>query len=89
MIISIFFILFMLFMAVIAIGSSLLRGVLSLFFGRRSPYSHHTTQGSRTQSQAGNNTKRSNRSAQTSDKNRKKIFDASEGEYVDFEEIKE
>ena len=78
-----------LFMAVIAIGSSLIRGVLSLFFGRRPPYGQHTAQGAHTQSQASNKTKQTKQSAQASDKNRKKIFDATEGEYVDFEEIKE
>lgn len=88
MIISILFILVMLFMAVIAIGTSLLRGIINLFFnGFQSR--HHRTSGTYGQSQTSHNKKeQAHHSSQTSNKKREKIFDDTEGEYVDFEEIK-
>ena len=88
MIISILFILVMLFMAVIAIGTSLLRGIINLFFnGFQSR--HHRTSGTYGQSQTSHNKKeQAHHSSQTSNKRREKIFDDTEGEYVDFEEIK-
>ncbi len=88
MIISILFILVMLFMAVIAIGTSLLRGIINLFFnGFQSR--HHRTRDTYGQSQTSHNKKeQAHHSSQTSNKKREKIFDDTEGEYVDFEEIK-
>ena len=88
MIISILFILVMLFMAVIAIGTSLLRGIINFFFnGFQSR--HHRTSGTYGQSQTSHNKKeQAHHSSQTSNKKREKIFDDTEGEYVDFEEIK-
>ena len=88
MIISILFILVMLFMAVIAIGTSLLKGIINLFFnGFQSR--HHRTSGTYGQSQTSHNKKeQAHHSSHTSNKKREKIFDDTEGEYVDFEEIK-
>lgn len=83
---SIFFFIILFFLFLIIIGGSLLRGILNLLFGHRMPRQPHTTQGeygpseSRTQQQA---------SSASGRKKRDKIFDDSEGEYVDFEEIKE
>ena len=88
MIISILFILVMFFVAVIAIGTSLLRGIINLFFnGFQSR--HHRTRGDYGQSQTiHNKTEQAHQSSQASNKKREKIFDDTEGEYVDFEEIK-
>lgn len=81
---GIFFFIFLFFLFLIIIGGSLLRGILNLLFGsrttRRQPYGHDARQQSGTQSA------RSEQPASDS-KRREKIFDASEGEYVDFEEI--
>ena len=88
MLISIFFIILMLAIAVIAIGGSIIRGILSILFGRRMPFGHHTTQD--THNQTHENSRKSStgtNSRQSNTKKRKKIFDDSEGEYVDFEEI--
>lgn len=81
---SIFFFIFLFFLFLIIIGGSLLRGILNLLFGRRTtrqqPYGHGARQ------QSGPQSSRSEQPASNS-KKREKIFDASEGEYVDFEEI--
>lgn len=85
MLISIFFITIMLIMAVIAIGSSLIGGILNLLFGRRGPRQPfgHTGQSQQTQSNS------QSQSTSSGGKKREKIFDKNEGEYVDFEEIEE
>lgn len=88
MLISIFFFLFLLFLAVIAIGGSLLRGVLNILFGNRTSRRQYTAQGGHSKADehrrysGANNTTHSSAS-----KKREKIFDASDGEYVDYEEI--
>ncbi len=85
----IFFFLFLVVFLVFAIGGSIIRGILNLLFGRRTPY-QHTAQGSQghsqSRSQSGGAT---GQSQQASPKKREKIFDDSEGEYVDFEEIQD
>lgn len=85
MLISIFFITIMLIMAVIAIGSSLIGGILNLLLGRRGPRQPfgHTGQSQQTQSNS------QSQSTSSGGKKREKIFDKNEGEYVDFEEIEE
>lgn len=84
MFISILFFLFVIFMAIIAIGSSLLRGVFNFLFGRgwgkRYGYTRQTRH-SEEQVQ-------SRQSTSSSGKKREKIFEKTDGEYVDFEEIK-
>lgn len=87
---SIFFFIFLFFLFLIIIGGSLLRGILNLLFGRRTPRHTYTSQGgySQTQSQTHQSTQSQQASTSTG-KKRDKIFDDSEGEYVDFEEIKE
>lgn len=92
MLISIFFIAIMLVMAVIAIGSSLIGGILNLLFGRRSPRQPfgHTGQSQQThQSHQSHQSSSQSRATSSGGKRREKIFDKHEGEYVDFEEIKE
>ena len=85
----IFFFLFLVVFLIIAIGGSIIRGILSLLFGRRAPY-QHTTQGAHGQSQTNSHRGSTAGSAQqSSSKKREKIFDDSEGEYVDFEEIQD
>ena len=86
MLISIFFIAIILVMAVIAIGSSLIGGILNLLFGRRSPRQPFGHTG---QSQQSHQSSSQSRATSSGGKRREKIFDKHEGEYVDFEEIKE
>ena len=85
----IFFFLFLVVFLIIAIGGSIIRGVLNLLFGRRAPY-QHTAQGTHGQSQTNSHRGSASGSVQqSSSKKREKIFDDSEGEYVDFEEIRD
>ena len=84
---SIFFFLFLFFLFLIIIGGSLLRGIINLLFGRREPRYSPTGQAT-SSAHSDTRTSHSQQSASSS-KKREKIFDESEGEYVDFEEIKE
>ena len=89
MLISIFFIALMLIMAVVAIGMSLLRGIISLLFGSRTtqqPHSHGQSHHAQSHSQSRT---QSQQTTTSGGRKRDKIFDKTEGEYVDFEEIKE
>lgn len=72
---------------IIAIGTSIIRGILNFFLGLFGTprYTHNQTNNSR-QSQAQS---QSQQSTTSNSKKREKIFDKSDGEYVDFEEIKE
>ena len=83
MFVSIFFFLFIVILFVFVVGWSLLQGILNLLFGRRKPRQSYTGQAASSSHSA--------YSQQSAPKNKKgkKIFDESEGEYVDFEEIKE
>lgn len=91
------FTLFLILLFIIAIGGSIIRGVLNLLFGRPFRQSHGTTHGNyghteqRQQSTTGSQQSTSNarRSGPSGGKKREKIFDQTDGEYVDFEEIKE
>lgn len=87
MFVSIFFFLFIVILFVFVVGWSLLQGILNLLFGRRKPRQSYTGQAA---SSTHSNTQ-SAYSQQSAPQNKKgkKIFDESEGEYVDFEEIKE
>lgn len=90
MLISIlFFILIFFFVIIIGIGSTLLRALSNILFGRRSWQRSYTTQENSTQSSNSNDNTRQKTRHQSTSKKREKIFDASEGEYVDFEEIKD
>ena len=82
-----FFILIFFFVIIIGIGSTILRGISNILFGRRPQHRAYTTQGNSTQSQNINDHTRQRAQRQTTSAKREKIFDASEGEYVDFEEI--
>lgn len=84
-----FFILIFFFVIIIGIGSTILRGISNILFGRRPRHQAYTTQGNSAQSQNGNDNKRQRTQHQATPTKREKIFDASEGEYVDFEEIKD
>ena len=91
------FMLFLVLLFIIAIGGSIIRGILNLLFGRTFRQSYGTTHGgSRTHAdqsrQADHRSSRqsqSQHSAPSNGKKREKIFDKTDGEYVDFEEIKE
>ena len=77
MLISIFF------MVIVSIGATLLRGIVRMFFGQRG-----TQQQSNGHSNASQ--QRSRQSQQNNHKSRNKrdkIFDKTDGEYVDFEEL--
>ena len=98
MILGFFFLMTIVFLFVFAIGSSIINGVLNLIFGffqrvfgrggqsqqsQQSRQSHqsHQSHGAGRESQA-------RQSTTTADsRRREKIFDKSDGEYVDFEEI--
>lgn len=82
MLISIFFILIMFVVVIVSIGATLLRGIVRMFFGQRG------TQQSNGHSNASQ--QRSRQSQQNNHKSRNKrdkIFDKTDGEYVDFEEL--
>ena len=79
---------------VIAIGTSIIRGILNGIlglllglFGRPKQSSYGSTGHSQRSSQQAQS--QSQQSTSSSGKKRDKIFDKSDGEYVDFEEIKE
>ena len=92
-----FFMLFLVLLFIIAIGGSIIRGILNLLFGRTVRHSYGTAHGNyghteqRHQSTANSQQSASNarQSKPTESKKREKIFDKTDGEYVDFEEIKE
>ena len=85
---------FLIFLFIIIIGGSILRGILGLLFGRnpfRQPYGtthggYRRTDG--TQQQTRQSQSQQQQTTATDSKKREKIFDKSDGEYVDFEEIK-
>ncbi len=85
----IFLILFLAVLFIFIIGSTIIRGILNLLFGHRSTYSQHTTHNTYTQSQNQQRSDTREKTQKNNSKKREKIFDASEGEYVDFEEIKD
>ena len=72
---------------VFVIGFSIISGVLRLLFGIGKKQSYYSGKSSENSSQ---NKHGYQRSSENEDQNiRKKIFGDDEGEYVDFEEIKE
>ena len=88
MLIGIFFMMCFIAILIISIGTSIIRGVLHLFlglFGRTSrPFSQasqsdHSSQQAQTNHQTGSPRR----------KKKEKIFDKTDGEYIDFIEIKE
>ena len=89
MLLGLFFMLCFVAVVVIAIGTSIIRGFLNLFFGLfgrpKQPYG--TTGQSQRSGQQGQS--QSQQTTSSGGKKRDKIFDKSDGEYVDFEEIKE
>lgn len=97
MITGFFFMLFLIFLFIVAIGGSIIRGILNLIFGRTFRRSYGTAQGGfghteqrhQSASNAQQSTSNSQQSASSGGKKREKIFDKTDGEYVDFEEIKE
>ena len=97
MFLGFFFTLFLILLFIVAIGGSIIRGIFNLLFGRTFRHSYGTAQGGYGQTeqrhQSASNTQQSTSNAQQSassgGKKREKIFDKTDGEYVDFEEIKE
>lgn len=83
---------FLIFLFIIIIGGSIIRGILGLLFGRnpfRHTYGAPHGQYQRTgQSQQQTRQSQQQQTTATDGKKREKIFDKSDGEYVDFEEIK-
>lgn len=80
---------FLIFLFIIIIGSSIIRGIINLLFGRRSFRQPYGQTGQSHQSTRQGQQSQSKQSAPSGGKSREKIFDKSDGEYVDFEEIKE
>ncbi len=83
---------FLILLFLFIIGSSIIRGILDFLFGRRSsrqPYGQYGQAGQTQQSTQQSQHTQSRQSAPSGGKAREKIFDKSDGEYVDFEEIKE
>lgn len=81
---------FLIFLFIIIIGSSIIRGILGLLFGRRSsrqPYGQYGQAGQTQQSTQQSQHTQSRQSAPSGGKKREKLFDKSDGEYVDFEEL--
>ena len=81
---------FLIFLFIIIIGSSIIRGILGLLFGRRSsrqPYGQYGQAGQAQQSAQQSQHTQSRPSAPSGGKKREKLFDKSDGEYVDFEEL--
>ena len=82
--------LFLIFLFIFIIGSSIIRGILGLLFGRRSsrqPYGQYGHAGQAQQSAQQSQHTQSRQSAPSGGKKREKLFDKSDGEYVDFEEL--
>lgn len=82
--------LFLIFLFIFIIGSSIIRGILGLLFGRRSsrqPYGQYGQAGQAQQSAQQSQHTQSRQSAPSGGKKREKLFDKSDGEYVDFEEL--
>ena len=86
MLIGIFFIAFMIIMVIIAIGASLINGVLSFIL---SPFRGRKHHGHDQQARQSNHQSQAQQTTSSAGKKREKIFDKNDGEYVDFEEIKE
>ena len=94
MLLGFFFMLCFVAIVVIAIGTSIIRGILNgilglLFglFGRPKQSADGSTGHSQRSGQQGQS--QSQQTTSSGGKKRDKIFDKSDGEYVDFEEIKE
>ncbi|MBR4312139.1 MAG: DUF4834 family protein [Bacteroidaceae bacterium] len=87
MILGLFFMTCFIAIAIIAIGTSIIRGILGFILGlfgspkRSQAHTRKSGQWSSSQSQS--------QQTNSANKKRDKIFDKSDGEYVDFEEIKE
>lgn len=79
---------FFIILIILIIGFSLISGVLKLLFGsgRRSETNRQQQESHR---QSGRRTENRSQATSRPSPNRKKIFGDDEGEYVDFEEVKE
>lgn len=87
MFLGLFFMIFIAFLFVFAIGSSILRGIFGLIFA----FVHRifgTKEQSSQYTQQQTHQSRQNTAKENGEKGGK-IFDKSDGEYVDFEEIKD
>lgn len=80
---------FFIILIILIIGFSLISGVLKLLFGsRRRGETNRQQQENHRQAQ-GRTGRHSQTTSRPSSPNRKKIFGDDEGEYVDFEEVKD
>lgn len=69
---------------VLLLGFSVIRSLKSLFFGSSSPSSKQRQHSSQREHQ-----KRTSYTQQSYNMTRKKLFEKDEGEYVDYEDVKE
>lgn len=89
MILGFFFMLFLVLLFIFAIGSSIIRGLLSLLFGRTFRRHYETNRSDNHAEQPRQSARQSQHATPSGGKKREKIFDKNDGEYVDFDEIKE
>lgn len=96
MILGFFFLMTIVFLFVFAIGSSIINGVLNLIFGffqrvfgrgGQSQQSRQSHQSHQSRGAAGRESQARQSTTTADSRRREKIFDKSDGEYVDFEEI--
>ena len=81
--------LFLVFLFIFAIGSSIIRGLFSLLFGRTFRRHYEANRSDNHAEQPRQSARQSQRATPSGGKKREKIFDKNDGEYVDFDEIKE
>ena len=82
--IALIFLIFILF-----IGFSIIRGFLQLLLGRKTFASYNPTNEESASGSGRYQTEERNRTSPQKKTDKKKVFDDDEGEYVDFEEIKD
>lgn len=82
--IALIFLIFILF-----IGFSIIRGFLQLLLGRKTFASYNPTNEESASGSGRYQTEEHNRTSPQKKTDKKKVFDDDEGEYVDFEEIKD
>ncbi len=84
---GIFTFIFFIIILILGVGLGIIRAILGLLFGRKEPISYQQNGGGRANRTG--DSRSSNTWQQSSRENPKKVFDQSEGEYIEFEEIKE
>lgn len=84
-----FFFVFLFFVLVFLLGFSILRGVKRLFFGDSGRKGRRTSSASRPDASSSSSYAEEMEGGEPHVRRRKKVYDRHEGEYVDYEEVKE